>query len=155
MKMELLYQLKFEYTYILPPIFFSKDTHLSSQHYFELTGEVSGKINGKFRGVNHPVKRSDDVFLSNTQAVIETDDAAFIYLDLKGYGVVPNQHADLYRSYMGPIKHVSDHEKYRSLNKIWCFGEGEVGATVDKKVTHTSGTTVINVYALHWEPLQK
>jgi len=56
------------------------------QHFFLAEGECSGTISGRFRGANHPRRRTDLTFVPDFQGVIETGDGAVVYFDYQGYG---------------------------------------------------------------------
>jgi hypothetical protein len=53
---------------------------------FLAEGRCEGFLSGRFRGLNHPRLRPDDVYLPNFQGVIESDDGARIAFDYRGYG---------------------------------------------------------------------
>lgn len=146
MKTEFLYRLKFHYTKSVEPASAEGELGKEDQHFFILEGTVTGKINGTIFGLNHPVRRPDDVFMSDAQASISTDDGATIFVDLKGMGV--HVKGKKYRSYVGPLRHLSSHPNYNWLNKTWTIGSGVVGATAlaigDKE-------TVCDVYTILYE----
>ncbi len=51
-----------------------------SQHFFFGEGRCSGMLTGRFRGANHPRRRTDHTYLPDFQGVILTDDGASVYL---------------------------------------------------------------------------
>src|SRR3954452_23125541 len=57
-----------------------------SQHFFLSEGSCSGLVAGRFRGVNHPRRRTDLTFMPDFQGMILTDDGASVYFDYQGYG---------------------------------------------------------------------
>lgn len=116
------------------------------QYFFLAEGRCEGTVAGRFRGANHPQRRPDGTFQPDFQGVIETDDGATIYFDLRGYG---RAYPAGRRQIAGWATHVCDHERYARLNDVVCAIEGEVRARDDR-----SGVDlVIDVYELVWEPL--
>lgn len=47
---------------------------------------MHGKAAGRFRGANHPRRRTDLTYTPDFQGVIETEDGAVIMFDFQGYG---------------------------------------------------------------------
>jgi len=103
-------------------------------------GRCEGAITGRFRGANHPRRRSDNVFLPDFDAVIETDDSATVAVHLTGFGR-PRDGGG--RQVVGMITHLSGDERYSRLNDAVCVLTGE---SRDKEI-------VLDVAELVWEPL--
>ena len=66
-------------------------------HFYFAEGKVEGRISGRFRGSNHPHRRTDETFAMNIQGFIETDDSALIMLDYQGYGRSSDRSQELYK----------------------------------------------------------
>ena len=66
-------------------------------HFYFAEGKCEGRITGKFRGSNHPHRRTDETFAMNIQGFIETDDSALIMLDYQGYGRSSDRSQELYK----------------------------------------------------------
>jgi hypothetical protein len=94
-----------------------------SQHFYVAEGTCEGRLQGTFRGANHPRRRGDGTFEPNFQGVIETPDGATIFFEYRGYGrAYPAGRREIVVSAV----HLSDHESYRWLNDSLAVGEGEV-----------------------------
>jgi hypothetical protein len=93
------------------------------QLFFFAEGSCSGGLTGKFRGANHPRRRTDRTFTPDFQGVIETEDGATIMFDYQGYG---RAYPPGRRQIVIAAWHTTDHEKYRWLNDAICVGSGEV-----------------------------
>jgi hypothetical protein len=93
------------------------------QHFFFAEGECSGTISGRFRGANHPRRRTDLTFVPDFQGVIETGDGAIVYFDYQGYG---RAYPKGRRQIVTAAFHTTAHERYRWLNDVVCVGCGEV-----------------------------
>jgi hypothetical protein len=106
---------------------------------------VEGRISGRFRGANHPRRRTDLTYLPDFQGVIEADNGATIVFDYRGYGrayPVPN------RQVVGFATHLASAEQYRWLNDAVCPLAGEV-----QPVEGGGGTEItLEVAELVWEP---
>jgi hypothetical protein len=96
---------------------------VDEENFLFAEGVCTGAISGRFRGANHPRRRTDRTFEMDLQGVIETDDGATILLDYKGYG---RAYPEGRRQVVGAAKHVSDHENYTWLNDSICVISGEV-----------------------------
>ena len=94
-----------------------------SQHFFITEGRCEGRIAGRFRGANHPQRRTDRTFVPDFQGVIETDDGATIFFDYHGYG---RAYPVGRRQIVIAGTHLSADERYRWLNDVLCVGTGEV-----------------------------
>jgi hypothetical protein len=110
--------------------------------FFLAEGRCEGRVSGRFRGANHPVRRSDGTFMPNFQGVIETDDGATVLFDMRGYG---RAYPAGRRQIVAFATHVSEHERYRWLNDVVCASVGEVREAEDE--------LVVDVAELVWEPL--
>lgn len=121
------------------------------QHFFIAEGICTGTLAGRFRGANHPRRRTDLTFGPDFQGVIETDDGAVVMFDYQGYG---RAYPKGRRQIVGAAWHLSDHEKYRWLNDSICVLAGEV-LRPDKppeQVKQIDVELVIDVSELVWEP---
>jgi hypothetical protein len=121
------------------------DGSTESQSFFFAEGRCDGRLRGRFRGANHPRRRSDGAYEPDFQGVIETDDKATIYFDYRGYGrayPVGRRQIVLFAT------HLSRHQNYRWLNDVVCAGIGEVRSP-------KGGTTelVIDLMELVWHPI--
>ena len=47
-------------------------------HFYFAEGKCEGRISGRFRGSNHPHRRTDETAAMNLQGFIKTDDSALI-----------------------------------------------------------------------------
>lgn len=136
-------------------------------HYYFAEGTCEGRISGKFRGSNHPHRRTDETFAMNIQGFIETNDQATIMLDYQGYGrsrdrsdelyeklSVPVDRARLRRQVVGFARHVTNSEKYRWLNDAVCAISGEVRSPVgvqSSQIKQGDVKLVFNVAEVVWE----
>ncbi len=129
-----------------------------SRHFFLGEGTCSGNFTGRFRGANHPRRRTDQTYMPDFQGVILTDDGASFYFDYLGYG----------RAYLigrqqivCAVWHLSGDPPYGWLNDVVCVDIGEVRAMPAGQphpstgVTHEEMTSalVLDVAELVWEPL--
>jgi hypothetical protein len=110
-----------------------------SVHFFFAEGICDGRLAGRLRGANHPVRRTDGTFMPDFQGVIETDDGAVVLFDWHGYGRAYPEGA---RQVVVSATHVSDDDRYQWLNDVVCVGTGEVRPT----------ELVIEMAELVWEP---
>jgi Protein of unknown function (DUF3237) len=119
-------------------------------HFFLAEGTVSGRINGRFRGANHPRRRPDLTFTPDIQGVIETDDGAVIMFDHQGYG---RAYPPGRRQIVGAAWHISSDTRYAWLNDSICCLAGEV-RWPDKppeEVQQIEVELVVDVSELIWE----
>jgi hypothetical protein len=144
MQLEPLYRVEFTYSEGWT-IDLAESDSAESQHFFLAEGRCEGRISGRFRGANHPHRRSDGTFLPDFQGVIETDDGAEILFDYQGYG---RAYPAGRRQIVVSGTHLSEDERYRWLNDTLSVGAGEVRAQED-------GPTllVIEWAELVWEPI--
>jgi hypothetical protein len=117
---------------------------VESQHFFIAEGRAEGRVSGRFRGANHPRRRTDLTYLPDFQGVIETDDGATLTFDYRGYG---RAYPEGRRQVVAVATHLSSHERYRWLNDVVCPIVGEVQPSED-------GPTeiLLEVAELVWEP---
>jgi len=123
----------------------SSPSSTEGQHFFLAEGTCEGRIQGKFRGANHPRRRGDGTFEPNFQGVIEATDGAVIFFDYSGYG---RAYPPGRRQIVVSATHLSDHEKYRWLNDCLAVGVGEV-ITISEDLTEL----VIDFSEIVWEPI--
>jgi hypothetical protein len=144
-KLEPLYRVRFHY----PEAWFVELEGVrgtESEHFFIAEGRCEGRLAGRFRGANHPHRRTDETYLPDFQGVIETDDGADVMFDYRGYGRTHPQDA---RQVVGFATHVASDERYRWLNDVVCAIGGEVRPREDAGGMEI----VLDVAELVWEPL--
>ncbi len=118
------------------------------QFLFIAEGRCEGGISGRFRGVNHPRRRtSEGPFCPDMHAVIETDDGATIMMETHGYG---RPYPAGRRQIVGSVLHLSDSDRYRRLNDVVCMCAGEVRAPLEEG---GEPDLVMDVAELVWEPV--
>jgi len=136
-------------------------------HFYFAEGGCDGRISGRFRGSNHPHRRTDETFAMNLQGFIETDDSALIMLDYQGYGRSSDRSQELYklipaanpatkrrRQVVDCAKHTTDSEKYRWLNDVVCTiaGEGRARKEIPpEQLKQADGKLVFRVGEVIWE----
>lgn len=123
------------------------------QHFLLAEGTCTGTIAGRFRGANHPRRRTDLTFLPDFQGIIETEDAAVIFFDYQGFG---RAYPKGRRQIVTAAWHTTSDERYRWLNDAICVGCGEV-RWPDKppeEVTQIEVELVIDFSELIWEAPQ-
>jgi len=91
---------------------------------FLAEGRCEGALTGRFRGLNHPRLRFDDVYLPNFQGVIETEDGARIAFDYRGYG----RARDYGREVVGTAFHSTGDARYAHTSERRCGGPDGRGA---------------------------
>ena len=134
MRLEPLYRIRFSYVEnweVAGP---------DTQFFGIAEGRCEGGITGRFRGANAPRRRSDDVYLPDFHAVIETEDGATVVIHLTGFGRASGERA---RQVVGAITHLSADAPYDRLNDAQCVLAAE---SRDKEI-------VVDVAELIWEPL--
>ena len=145
MRLEPLYRVTFRY----PEAWFVElegERGTGSEHFFIAEGRAEGRVAGRFRGANHPHRRTDLTYLPDFQGVIETDDGATVMFDYRGYG---RAYPEGRRQVVGAATHVAGDERYRWLNDVVCPFVGEVRPLED-----AAGTDIVlDVAELVWEPL--
>jgi len=102
-----------------------------SQHFYLAEGVCEGRIQGSFRGANHPRQRSDRTFEPDFQGVIQTTDGATVFFEYSGYG---RAYPARRRQIVVAAFHLSDHENYKWLNDSLAVGVGEVRSTAEDHV---------------------
>jgi hypothetical protein len=166
MRLEPLYTIRFSYPEDLGINLVGKKG-AEEAHFLSAEGTLTGRISGKFRGSNHPRRRTDENYAMNIQGYIETNDRALIMLDYRGYGRSADRSQELYKAYsaanektkfrrqvVGFARHVTDNEKYRWLNDAVCGISGEVRAPLGiprEQVKQPEVTLVFDVAELIWE----
>ncbi len=116
MRLEALYRITFAY----PEAWFVEleaERGTESQHFFIAEGRCEGGISGRFRGANHPRRRTDLTYLPDLQGVIETDDGATILIGIQGYG---RAYPEPCRQVVVAITHFCAVERYSRLNDVLC-----------------------------------
>ena len=114
------------------------------KHFFIAEGTCTGRIAGRFRGANHPRRRTDLTFAPDFQGVIETDDGAVVMFDYQGYG---RAYPPGRRQIVTAAWHLCSHERYSWLNDSLCVGCGEV-----RRISESESELVIDFSELVWEP---
>src|SRR5574342_1286005 len=130
MKLLPLYRVRFTYPQGWE-LALSSPASTESQHFYLAEGTCEGRLQGKFRGANHPRRRGDGTFEPDFQGIIETADGAVIFQDCSGYG---RAYPPGRRQIVVSATHLSDHENYRWLNDSLAVGEGEVRTVSEAQV---------------------
>ncbi len=136
-------------------------------HFYFAEGNCEGRISGRFRGSNHPHRRTDETFEMNIQGFIETNDSALIMLDYQGYGRSFDRSQQMYsqipgsipatksrRQIVGFARHTTGSEKYMWLNDAVCAIAGEVRAPPEippEKRKQADVKLVLSVSEMKWE----
>ncbi len=115
------------------------------QWLFFAEGRADGAVSGRYRGANHPRRRTDETFVPDLQGVIETADGATVFVDMHGYG---RAYPPGRRQIVVAVTHLADTEPYTRLNDVLCVGTGEVRSGGEDEET----VLVIDVAELVWEP---
>jgi hypothetical protein len=144
MRLEPLYSLTFRYTEGWG-VAIGDDTSPAGAFFFIAEGRCSGKVVGRFRAANHPLRRVDGTFVPDLQGIIDTEDGATIVLDVRGYGRAYPPDA---RQVVVAVTHVSDDPRYTHLNDSLSVGCGEVRLLPDDETE-----LVVDVRELIWEPI--
>jgi hypothetical protein len=120
-----------------------------AQHLYLAEGRCEGSINGRFRGANYPLRRTEaGPFCPDFRAAIDTDDGATIILEMHGYG---RAYPVGRRQIVGSVTHLSDSDGYRRLNDVVCVCAGEVRAP--EHSSDANSLLVVDVAELVWEPI--
>jgi Protein of unknown function (DUF3237) len=144
-RLEPLYRVTFHY----PEAWFVElegERGIESEHFFIAEGRAEGRVAGRFRGANHPHRRTDLTYLPDFQGVIETDDGATVMFDYRGYG---RAYPEERRQVVATATHLASEERYRWLNDAVCAIVGEVRPREDAGGMEI----VLDVAELVWEPL--
>lgn len=144
MKLLPLYRVRFTYP-MGWSVALSSPPSTEGQHFILAEGICEGRIQGTFRGANHPRRRGDGTFEPNFQGIIETTDGAVIFFDYSGYG---RAYPVGRRQIVTAGFHLSDHDNYRWLNDSLAVGVGEVRTLSDDQVE-----LIIDWSELIWEPI--
>jgi Protein of unknown function (DUF3237) len=166
MRLEPLYTIRFAYPDDLGVNLVGKKG-TEEHHFLFAEGTCDGRVSGRFRGSNHPRRRTDETFAMNIQGYIETRDSELIMLDYQGYGRSTDRSQELYKAYsaatektksrrqvVGFARHITNSEKYRWLNDAICGISGEVRTPVGvprEQVKQGEVTLVFDVAELIWE----
>ena len=145
MRLEALYRLVFHY----PEAWYVEldgERGVESAHFLIAEGRCEGRVTGRFRGANHPRRRTDLTYLPDFQGVIETDDGATVMFDLRGFG---RAYPEPKRQVLVALTHTTGDSRYRWLNDVLCAGSGEVRPDAGGRRTEI----VLEVSELVWEPL--
>jgi hypothetical protein len=145
MRLEPLYGVRFHY----PEAWYVElegERGTESEHFFIAEGRCEGRVAGRFRGANHPHRRTDLTYLPDFQGVIETADGAVVMFDYRGYG---RAYPEERRQVVGTATHLTSDERYRWLNDVICAIAGEVRPQEDAG----GMDIVLEVAELVWEPL--
>ena len=119
------------------------------QHLMIADGHCMGQLEGRFRGVNFPQRRTPSgPFRPDFRAVIDTEDGATVMVEWHGYG---RAYPAGRRQIVGSVFHLSDSPRYRRLNDVVCVCVGEVRASDDP--SQPSPDLVVDVAELVWEPV--
>lgn len=144
MKLLPLYRVRFTYPQGWE-LALSSPSSTEGQHFYFAEGTCEGRIQGSFRGANHPRRRGDGTFEPDFQGIIETVDGAVIFQDCSGYG---RTYPPGRRQIVVSATHLSDHENYRWLNDSLAIGIGEV-----RTVSEGHVELVIDWSEVIWEPI--
>ena len=115
MRLEPLYTVSFAY----PEHYVVRGPEVHGMFFAE--GRTEGTLSGRFRGLNHPRLRRDDVYLPDFQGVIETDDGALLAFDLRGRA----KPAEWGREVVATLVHYTGDSRYEHLNDTLCVVAGE------------------------------
>ena len=144
MRIEPLYRIRFTY----PSSWAVELDGGWEQHLYLAEGRCEGVVAGRFRGVNFPVRRTDEgPFCADIRAVIETDDGATVMFECHGYG---RAYPPGRRQIVGSVLHLSDRDPYRRLNDAVCVCAGEVRSGSDPQ---HGPDLVLDVGELVWQPI--
>jgi hypothetical protein len=144
MKLTPLYRVRFSYPQGWEVALVSP-TGTESQHFYLAQGTCEGRIQGSFKGANHPRRRGDGTFEPDFQGVIETTDGATVFFEYRGYG---RAYPPGRRQIVVSATHLSDHVNYRWLNDSLAVGTGEVRTISADRVE-----LVIDWSEIVWEPV--
>jgi hypothetical protein len=121
------------------------------ENFLLAEGRCEGGIAGRFRGANHPRRRTDGTYLMNFQGFIETEDGARLLFDYQGYGRAYGTPGR--RQVVGTARHYSEQEAYKRLNDAICVIGGEVRRPDPPPAVFRQGDVrlVFDVAELVWE----
>lgn len=117
-----------------------------AQGFWWAEGRCEGRIAGRFRGANAPLRRADGTWIGAFRGVIETVDGATILFDMRGYGRPGGADG---REVVAAFRHVSDDERYAWLNDTVAASTGIVHPAAGDRAS----VLVLDVAELVWEPL--
>ena len=144
MKLLPLYRVRFSYPQGWE-VALTSPTSTESQHFYLAEGICEGRLQGTFRGANHPRRRGDRTFEPDFQGIIETTDGAAIFFKYQGYG---RAYPIGRRQIVVSAFHLSDHDNYRWLNDSLAVGVGEVRSLGEERVE-----LVVDFSEVVWEPI--
>lgn len=142
MRLEPLYSVRFRY----PDgweVALSGPAGTEERHFYLAEGSCTGRITGRFRGANHPRRRTDHTFTPDFQGVIETQDGAVVMFDYQGYG---RAYPAGRRQIVTAAWHFSSDERYTWLNDSMALGSGEV-----RRLSDSETELVIDFSEVVWE----
>jgi hypothetical protein len=146
MRLEPLYRISFTY----PESWAVKIGGGWEQHFYLAEGRCSGLLSGRFRGANFPLRDGPGgSFRPDFRAVIETEDAATVMVELHGYG---RAYPPGRRQIVGTVLHQTDGDQYLRLNDALCVCVGEVRMPTDP--SQREPDLVLDVAELIWEPIE-
>ena len=139
--------------------------------FYPAEGTCTGRIAGRFRGANHPRKRTDGTYAMDLQGVITTDDGATIMIDYQGFGRSRARSDELYardgiapavarfrRQVVGFARHLAEAPQYASLNDSVCAIVGEVRVPPEvpaDQLKQADVELVFDVAELVWERVEE
>src|ERR1700712_578056 len=145
MRLEPLYRISFTY----PESWAVKIGGGWEQHFYLAEGRCSGLLSGRVRGANFPLRDGPGgSFRPDFRAVIETEDAATVMVELHGYG---RAYPPGRRQIVGTVLHQTDGEQYVRLNDAVCVCVGEV--RMPTVPSQREPDLVLDVAELIWEPI--
>lgn len=155
MRLEPLYRLRFDYPESWG-VELKGALGSEEQHFLHASGTTEGRIAGRFRGTNFARRRTDQTYLTDFKAVIETTDGATLLLTCRGFGRAKTPEyvrvSPGIRQWVATVFHVSESERYRWLNDAVCVGTGQVKPKPSENPTNPTDLT-LDVAELIWEPL--
>jgi hypothetical protein len=130
LRLEHLYRLRFSYT---------EDWGVGSQRFGVATGTCEGRLSGRFTGARVARVGEDGLYHPRVDGFIETD-GGMVVVEYRGRGRI--HPGDEFRAVVA-ASHASDHEDWKRLNDVVCFGEA----------TNDGDAVVADVYEQVWEAI--
>ncbi|MFI5415231.1 MAG: hypothetical protein ACHQ16_06175, partial [Candidatus Lutacidiplasmatales archaeon] len=122
--------------------------------FYFAEGACEGRVTGRFRGSNHPRRRTDETYAMDRLGFVETPDSATIMVDYRGYGRSRSRSDELYkmdgtatestrfrRQVVGFARPVTDRGPYAWLNDAVRAFSGEVPSPVGILATKSNKST--------------